>query len=156
MENADFLYNLNHFIVTAKNHSYAGSAKEIISSRSHSHDLEYIENDFRYLDSYFGGQNFIGEEIVYHQGSPIWGMNYYGIDLRPDLISAAEIGAMIKKSLKEMYKEDRFLGGFEYFEQDLRYLDKSDGPMTNFTGMEVIFKNDSLVYKLTYHGGLIE
>ncbi len=125
-------------------------------SRLQSHDIEYIENDFRYLDSYFGGQSFIGEEIVYHKGSPIWGMNYYGVDLRPDLISAADIGAMIKKSLKEMYKEGRFLGGFEYFDQDLRYLDKSDGSITNFTGMEEIYKNDTLVYRLTYHGGLIE
>jgi hypothetical protein len=83
-------------------------------------------------------------------------MNYYGVDHRPDLISAADIGAMIKKSLKEMYKEGRFLGGFEYFEQDLHYLDKSDGPMTNFTGMEEIYQNDTLVYRLTYHGGLIE
>jgi hypothetical protein len=152
----EFISSLNRFIVSAKIHSYVGTGKESASSRSQSHDIEYVENDFRYLDSYFGGQSFIGEEIVYHQGSPIWGMNYYGIDLRPDLISAAEIGAMIKKSLKAMYKEGKFLGGFDYFEQDLRYLDKSDGPMTNFTGMEVIFKNDSLVYKLTYHGGLIE
>jgi hypothetical protein len=153
---AGILSQLNHFIVTAKTHTYAGSGEESPSSRPHSHDLEYIENDFRYMDSYFGGQSFIGEEIVYHKGSPIWGMNYYGVDLRPDLISAADIGAMIKKSLKEMYKEGRFLGGFEYFEQDLRYLDKSDGPMTNFTGIEEIYKNDTLVYRLTYHGGLIE
>jgi hypothetical protein len=156
MADGESLSQLNHFIVTAKNNSYAGSGKESPPSRLQSHDLEYIENDFRYLDSYFGGQNFIGEEIVYHKGLPIWGMNYYGVDLRPDLISAAEIGAMIKKSLKEMYKEGRFLGGFEHVEHDLRYLDISDGPMTNFTGMEEIYQNETLVYRLTYHGGLIE
>jgi hypothetical protein len=55
-----------------------------------------------------------------------------------------------------MYKEGRFLGGFEHVEHDLRYLDISDGPMTNFTGMEEIYQNYMLVYRLTYHGGLIE
>jgi hypothetical protein len=156
MADSDFLSQLNRFIVTAKNHTYAGNGKEISPSRPSSHDLEYIENDFRYLDSYFGGQNFIGQEIVYHKELPVWGMNYYGVDLRPDLISAAEIGAMIKKSLKEMYKEGRFLGGFEYIDQDLRYLDKSEGPITNFTGLEEIIKNGTLVYRLSYAGGLIE
>jgi hypothetical protein len=156
MAEVNFLSHLNQFIVTAKNHTYAGSGKEISPSRPSSHDLEYIENDFRYLDSYFGGQNFIGEEIVYNKGIPVWGMNYYGVDLRPELISAAEIGAMIKKSLKEMYKEGRFLGGFEYIDHDLRYVDKSDGPITNFSGLEEIFKNGILVYKLSYAGGLIE
>jgi hypothetical protein len=71
------------------------------------------------------------------------------------LISAADIGAMIKKSLKEMYKDGRFLGGFEYIDQGLRYLDNSVGPTTNFSGMEEIYQNDTLVYRLTYHGGLI-
>jgi hypothetical protein len=156
MADVDFLSQLNHFIVAAKIHSYVGSGNESSSSRLQSHGIEYIENDFHYLDSYFGGQSFIGEEIVYHKGSPIWGMNYYGVDLRPDLISASDIGTMIKQSLKEMYKEGRFLGGFEHFDHHLRYLDKSDGPMTNFKGMEEIYQNDILVYRLTYHGGLIE
>jgi hypothetical protein len=156
MADSDFLTQLNRFILTAKNHTYAGSGKESSPSRPSSHDLEFIENDFRYLDSYFGGQNFIGEEIVYYKGIPVWGMNYYGVDLRPDLIAAAEIGAMIKKSLKEMYKEGRFLGGFEYVDHDLRYLDKSEGSIVNFTGLEDIYKNGILVYRLNYTGGLIE
>ncbi len=156
MADSDFLSNLNQFIVTAKMHSYVGSGKESSPSRLKSHDLEYIENDFGYLDSYFGGQNFIGQEIVFLKGVPVWGMNYYGVDLRPDLISAAEIGAMIKKSLREMYREGRFLGGFEYTDHDLRYLDKSEGPIENFSGLEEIFKNGILVYRLSYAGGLIE
>jgi hypothetical protein len=155
MADVDFLSQLNNFIVTAKNNTYARSGMESPPSRLQSHDLEYIENDYRYLDSYFGGQNFIGGEIVYYKGSPIWGMNYYGVDLRPDLISAADIGAMIKKSLKEMYKEGRFLDGFEHKDLNLRYLDRSEGSMTNFTGIEEIYQNDVLVYRLTYHGGLI-
>ena len=34
MADVDFLSQLNHFIVTAKNHTYAGSGKESSSSRS--------------------------------------------------------------------------------------------------------------------------
>lgn len=48
------------------------------ASRRSSTDYEYENNDMVYHDTYFGSDNFMGEEIVYKGGEPIWGMNYYG------------------------------------------------------------------------------
>ena len=75
------LDELHDFIVNAKAATYVGDGKQSESSRDGSHDLIFEEGDFRYLDSYFGGSDFIGEEIVYFQKFPIWGMNYYGVIL---------------------------------------------------------------------------
>ena len=76
----------------------------------------YVFEDgaFAYLDSYFGGSDFLGEEVVYYQSAPTWAMNYYGRILEPTLITAAQAGQVIQASLSAMYKLGRFLGGFEH------------------------------------------
>ena len=95
-------------------------------------------DEFLYRDSYFGGQDFLGEEIVWYQEVPVWGENYFGKILRPELYSGAEAGQMIKRSLTEMYQEGRFLGGFRFEWQDVLYSDQSSGGIESFHGTEEI------------------
>ena len=146
---------LHEFILAAKSATYVGGGQSAPSCREKSHDLGFSRGDFDYLDSYFGGEDFIGEEVVYHQGEPVWGMNYYGAILKPDLISGAQAGAMIKASLSKMYAEGRFLGSWEHTQKDLVYHDISQGDLTHFTGYEWIERDAVNVYELHYHGGLI-
>jgi hypothetical protein len=161
----DFLVNLvatmnneqlHAFIVRAKTATYVGSGAQGASSRPGSHDLRYSESDWLYIDSYFGGTDFIGQEAVFFQGKPTWAMNYYGYILRPDLLSAAEAGAMIKASLSRMYTEGRFLGGFRHSEGSLTYTDTSEGDFGHFQGREWIEKDGVRAYELVYHGGLVK
>jgi len=84
----EFTDQLNDFIVRAKAATYVGSGRESSSSRPGSHDLEFRERAFQYLDSYFGGADFIGEEVVYFEKKPVWAMNYYGRFLKPESITA--------------------------------------------------------------------
>ena len=149
------LNQLHSFILEAKAATYVGDGTPVKSCRTQSHDLVFERGAFRYLDSYFGGSDFIGEEVVCQGETPVWGMNYYGTILKPDIIQAAEAGAMIKASLSRMYAEGRFLGGWEYQLGDLVYHDTSEGAMAKFTGYEWIEKSGVKVYELVYHGGLI-
>ena len=149
------LHELNAFIVRAKAATYVGGGEHTNACRSGSHDLSFSEGEWNYLDSYFGGSDFIGEEVVYFDGKPIWAMNYYGRILRDDLLTAARAGQMIKASLSQMYKEGRFLGGFEYTENDLTYVDSSEGSADCFHGREAICCGQETAYELIYHGGLI-
>lgn len=149
------LDKLHHFILTAKAASYVGDGEPAPSCRHASHDLAYQDGDYRYHDSYFGGADFIGEEVVYHQGNPVWGMNYYGKVLKLDRITPETVGRMIKDSLSLMYHEGRFLGGWSHAQADLTYQDASQGDLTHFSGHEWIEKDDEVVYDLVYHGGLI-
>jgi nucleoside-diphosphate-sugar epimerase len=114
---------LNAFIVRAKSATYVGDGEHVSSCRPGSHDLRFEEDKWAYHDSYFGGSDFICEEVVYFEGTPVWALNYYGRILHTDLISAAQAGQMIKASLSRMYQEDRFLGGYEYTERDFTYVD---------------------------------
>jgi len=149
------LEQLTAFIVRAKAATYVGGGAPATASRPGSHDLQFREGDFAYLDSYFGGSDFIGEEVVYYEGRPVWAMNYYGHIIEPALISAAETGQMIKASLSKMYLQGRFLGGFEYALADDTYTDTNTGDVRSFTGLEWIVRGKVKVYELYCHGGLI-
>lgn len=150
------LDKLHDFILAAKAASYIGDGAPSSSScRPASHDLAYQTGDYRYLDSYFGGASFIGEEVVYHQGSPVWGMNYYGTLLKPEMITPEEVGMLLKASLSLMYKQGRFLGGWSHTQGDFTYHDTSQGDLTHFSGREWIEKDDQVLYELVYHGGTV-
>ena len=118
---------LHAFIVRAKAATYVGGGAQTPSCRAGSHDLRFEDGPFCYLDSYFGGSDFLGEEVVYFQDVPVWAMNYYGRVLEPELISAAQAGQIIKASLSEMYKLGRFLGGFGHAVDGFTYTDTSEG-----------------------------
>jgi hypothetical protein len=150
------LQALHTFIVRAKAATYVGSGEHVASCRLGSHDLRFVDGDWAYLDSYFGGTDFIGEEVVHLGEKPVWAMNYYGRILRADLLTAAQAGQMIKASLSHMYHEGRFLGGFEHAENDLTYVDASEGSVDSFHGREFIRRGQEIAYELVYHGGLIK
>ncbi|MGE5673828.1 MAG: DUF5680 domain-containing protein [Mycobacterium leprae] len=145
--------DLHRFIIKAKAATYAGNGRKLLPYRLCSKDLQYAEEEFVYHDSYFGESDFFGQEVVYHAGQAVWGMNYFGRLLRPDLLTAAEAGRMIKESLSHLYREGRFLGSFEYIADDLRYTDTNEGTLDWFTGREQIDRRGLLAYELHYHGG---
>ena len=147
---------LHDFIVKAKAATYVGDGKSVESYRPKSHDLAFSDGEFSYLDSYYGGWDFIGEEVVYFKGEAVWAMNYYGKVTQPEKITAAEAGQTIKASLSQMYMEGRFLGGFGYAHGDFHYTDTSEGEFTSFTGKEWITRDGVVVYDLVYHGGLVK
>ena len=150
------LEELNSFVVHAKAATYVGGGTRSLSYRPGSHDLQFHEGSFSYLDSYFGGADFIGQEVVYFQDKPVWAMNYYGRILEPTLITATQAGQVIQASLSAMYKLGRFLGGFEHEMGTFKYFDTNTGALASFTGKEWITRGDVVVYDLVYHGGLIK
>jgi hypothetical protein len=149
------LAHLNAFIVAAKRATYAGGGERAEPSRRGSHDLSFAEGTFRYRDSYFGGSDFLGQEVVWMDEEPVWAMSYYGYILRSDLIDAARAGATIKAALSAMYAERRFLGGFEWTGPHGVYRDGSSGDVDHFHGRESIEVGGVAAYALDYFGGLI-
>jgi len=146
---------LEDFIVEAKAASYAGNGAFQAPSRGGSHDIGYRREAWRYLDSYFGGTDFLGQETAWLGEVPVWAMNYYGRILRSKLIDAVVAGSVIKAALSALYREGRFLGGFEHEVGPARYVDASSGTVEGFHGVERIFIGASEAYRLDYHGGLV-
>ena len=70
------------FLIKAKRNCYAAGMIPVSSTRKNSKDLHYSEGDLRYLDSYFGAERFLGQEVVWKKNREVWGMNYYGLPAR--------------------------------------------------------------------------
>ena len=148
---------LEEFIVRAKSATYVGGGnKSATPTRTGSHDLGYRDGDWHYIDSYFGGTDFIGQEVVWHRGTAMWAMNYHGRILRPDMIDATTAGMVIQRSLSTLYWEGRFLGGFTHSVENLVYVDTNAGEFQSFTGVERIYLGHFEAYRLDYHGGIIK
>jgi Domain of unknown function (DUF5680) len=149
------LDDLTGFIVKAKRATYAGDGAKAEPSRRGSHDMTFADGSWSYRDSYFGGTDFLGQEAVWFNGETVWAMSYYGYVLRPDLIDGWRAGQTIKAALSAMYREGRFLGGFERTGPHGRYVDRSEGDVAHFRGREVIIVEGVEAYALDYFGGLV-
>nr|WP_276204907.1 DUF5680 domain-containing protein [Thermoanaerobacterium sp. PSU-2] len=91
------------------------------------------------MDSYFGSDDFIGEEVVFENQKPIWGMNYYGKMLVDEISSG--FSKCLKSALKAVLVENPFRGP-SLFEQD-KYVYKCSwhGDIAEFDGNEAIYFN---------------
>lgn len=151
---------LYQFLIEAKKQTYANeNIKKVDSSRKGSHDYHYQNDKMTYHDTYFGGTKFMGEEVVYcNDETPIWGMNYYGITIDETLNEEA-MDKALRPALMKVGEDSTVLPvrGPSRLENDgYVYTFKSEGEIDNFTGVEEIYKEGKLVYKLHCHGGIIE
>lgn len=151
----DKLYD---FLIEAKQQTYANANVEKVQpTRCGSKDYEYKNNGMVYHDTYFGGTNFMGEEVVYTDAEmPIWGMNYYGVTLDKNLTEEA-IDKALRPALMLVGQDDILpvRGPKEYINGDYKYTFEVDGDLEYFTGTETIYKNNKPVYILKCHGGKI-
>lgn len=151
--------NLGKFLIEAKKQTYANeNIKKQESSRNGSHDYEYGANNMVYHDTYFGGTNFMGEEVVYEDSdTPIWGMNYYGVTLDQTLSEEA-VDKALRPALMQVGSDDTIpvRGPKEFINGDYRYTFNVSGSLDYFEGEESIYKKDKKVYVLKCHGGIIK
>ncbi|MBB3564233.1 hypothetical protein FHX06_005588 [Rhizobium sp. BK512] len=146
---------LNSFIVEAKSQTYVAGAKSQPSYRIGAHDIGYKRGIWRYLDSYFGGTDFAGQEVVWLEEKPVWAMNYFGRIIEPGIIDSTIAGTVICAALSQLYRQGRFLGGMVLHHALGHYVDSSEGDCTHFRGHEFILVDGLKAYELDYRGGLI-
>ena len=149
---------LEKFLIEAKKGTYANANVEnVSSSRKGSNDYEYKSGNMTYHDTYFGGTNFMGEEVVYEDNdTPIWGMNYYGVTLDKDLSEEA-MDKALRPALMQVGSDDTIpvRGPKEYINGEFKYSFEVNGDLNSFEGVETISKNGKEVYILKCHGGKI-
>lgn len=156
MNNPIDLKELSDFLDAANKHTYANkNAPKTASSRLESEDYHFENGSLIYHDTYFGGRNFIGEEIVYKNRKPVWGLNYYGFILSEDA-TEDEVYDFLRKSLTQEYNDILPVRGPKFFtENEYKYSNEVSGKLDNFLGKEEIYLNNSVIYRAFYHGGFI-
>ena len=139
------------FLVKAKKATYANKTNKVNSSRKESHDYSYQENNYTYLDSFFGAENFSGQDFVYKDGKPCWSMNYYG-----RVIEENFNGDFLKEALLQVDEELPFRGPLFYQKGEYLYLLRIQGKIDFFQGVEEIYYQTYKVYEGFIQGGIVK
>lgn len=151
--------NIKEFLIEAKKQTYANEKVEkVSSSRYESKDYEYKKDNMIYHDTYFGGTNFIGEEVVYLDDKIYWAMNYYGVNLDETLGEEA-MDSALRPALMLVGEDNNVIpvrGPKEFINGEYKYTFEVDGNLDYFCGIEIIYKNDKKIYELRCNGGLIK
>ncbi len=148
---------LAEFLREANKNTYANvGANKASSLRPNSEDYHYEKGDLTYHDTYFGARDFIGEEIVYKAGKPVWGMNYYGTVLNPTITTADAYKILRPALMKDSGDLLPVRGPQSYTEGTSTYTNRVDGTLEAFSGEENILISGQLVYRGLFHGGFIK
>lgn len=95
--------DLSEFLVQAKIATYAANGESGETKLAGDcRELTFEKAQFKYKDQYFGQNKFIGEEIVWENDVPIWGMNYFGSLISQD-VSPKDIYEFLKSGLKKSH-----------------------------------------------------
>lgn len=148
---------LAEFLGEANKNTYANAnAPKVASTRLESEDYHFEKGDLMYHDTYFGGRDFIGEEIVYKNKKPVWGANYFGFVL-DESVGENDVYDFLRKALMEEYDDIiPVRGPARFSEGKWAYSFSVEGDLKNFVGKEEISLNNELAYRCFVHGGLIQ
>lgn len=149
-ENYSMNKDVIDFLCRAKKATFAGKGAEVPSSRPHSHDLNYIEGNFKYIDTYLGGEKFAGEEGLWNDNIPFWSMNYIG-----RIVAEGFSGEFLREALLLVPKEHPYRGPMVYQNGDYKYHCIVSGEFDWFHGHEGIYYRNIKVYECIFHGGYI-
>ena len=147
---------LAKFLNEANKATYANkTAPKVAPSRLKSEDYHFEKDGLIYHDTYFGGRDFIGGEIVYENEKPVWGANYFGFVLY-EKISEKDVYDFLRKALMQEYDDVIPVRGPSHFSaDDKEYRFVTDGNLGNFSGKEEISFGGNIVYRCLIHGGMI-
>jgi hypothetical protein len=149
---------LKKFLLEANQHTYADAdAPKTASLRPSSHDYHFEEGDFVYHDTYFGGKQFLGEEIVYWKGKPFWGMNYYGRGLLEHMPESYFDEILRPALMAAPWPEFPVRGPERFVKGEYEYaLKRLEGDMAAFAAKETISQGGTIIFETFLHGGLIQ
>ncbi len=150
------LESLAAFLEAANKATYANrTMPKAPSTRAGSLDYHFEQGGLAYHDTYFGVRDFIGAEVVYDNGAPAWGMNYFGFVL-DEGVSEKDVYAFLRTALMQPGGGVIPVRGPRRFDEgDRQYRLIVEGGLANFTGTEEIHFANKVVYRCRIHGGLI-
>lgn len=147
---------LAQFLNAANKATYANKeAPKVAPSRLKSEDYHFEQGGLIYHDTYFGGRDFIGGEIVYENEKPVWGANYFGFVLDEN-ISEKDVYDFLRLALMQEYDDVIPVRGPKHFStDDKEYRFVVNGDLANFFGAEEISFGGKVVYRCYLHGGFV-
>ncbi|WP_436925899.1 DUF5680 domain-containing protein [Halosimplex amylolyticum] len=144
--------DLRAFVAEAHANGYATA--EGIETDDERTVIEYERGDWRYVDRYVGGREFLGAEVVNYRGDPVWGMHYDGY-LTADDVGADEVYDFLRDVLERVSESDPFRGP-DFERGEFAYECRANGDLGRFDGSEAIRLAGRTVYEGRFAGGRVE
>ncbi len=143
------------FLTGAKTKGYSSGKPYLKGEIAGFKEFLFESGKLKYMDIYSGSILFTGQEIVFENSVPQWGMAYYGAIL-DDSYGSKEIYDFLRSALSNM-PEDLPLRGKESFSNNkFTYKNATEGAIGHFIGYEEIEQSDDIIYELHYSGGYIK
>lgn len=145
------------FLVAAKKATYATGSVPSEGARPGTNSFKYGQGQWLYIDEYFGAGMFVGTEVVYFNGKPVWAMSYSGFECSSDPEVNQGAVRCLCAALSRVDESDVPVRGVKTHLGGYLYRDKTKGSLIKFNGREVIERIDDLkeVFYCNYSGGLI-
>jgi len=145
--------DLASFLRDANVHTYAAGENRTSHTTKGAIHFEYSNAPWVFRDTYFGDDQFLGQEIVFFHEVPVWGANYYGYTLIT--IQKKAIYAFLKEALLQQHPAVPVRGPNQYRQRNLIYTNTPNGTLNSFQGIERIYEAEALLYEGFYQGGMI-
>ena len=145
---------LTKFLTSAKLNGY--SSGNAYSKGKIAGTMEFLFKDgkLKYEDIYSGTVSFIGQETVFDNNIPQWGMVYYGAIL-DDSYDSKEVYDFLRSALRTMPESLPLRGNDVFSKNKFTYKNASEGDIGHFMGYEEIEEADNVIYEMHYSGGYI-
>ena len=144
------------FLLKANKAGFADPDAEIKDQPDGAHEIVFKKDKWLFIDYWFGGDPFSGQESITYDGKAIWAMQYRGrvgegFESRADEVFSALKRALVECSADEPVRGPRFMEFDEW-----RYENNWTADLTEFTGEEKLFYDGELVHVCSYMGGLVD
>ena len=139
------------FRLEANRNTYAAFINEAASTRLDSHDYTYSSGDYTYYDTYVGGEQFAGQEVIWYHGKARYAMNYLG-----RVLGQQFSGNFLKEALRQADTAMPYRGPKFYQSGQYLYRCSVVGDFTWFQGFEEIYCGEKKQYECYFHGGLMK
>lgn len=147
--------SLRTFLLKANKAGYAaGDDNKWINEPDKSTTIIYKVGKWRMHDNFFGGEPYGGRMTVSYDNKPYWIMVYYG--WVEEGVNPESIYPFLRKALSAMPKEFPYRGPKKLKEGTMVYKNNWQGMLDNFSGEEIIYKDEDEIYKAKYIGGLVD
>ncbi len=150
--------SLIRFLAEAKYVTYASNdsyAKQTYPDGASGYTFSKAK--FLYSDRYYGGEPFIGEELLFDNGIAVWGMNYTGKLIGGNDSVIQSVYSFLQESLRHRIMTLPLRGPELFTDEGYEYRSSVEGDIDFFQGKEMILTTGDVmpVYLGYFHGGRI-
>lgn len=149
--------DLISFLLKANKSGYADPNAEIKNNDyDNSHEIIYRDGDWVFMDYYYGGNPFSGQENIIYKKKTVWAMQYRGGMVEGFEGMTNDTFEFLKKALMLCDRNEPVRGPKEFCDGDWRYENDWTHDIAEFRGNEKIWYGGQLVHEVNYFGGSVD